>query len=344
MRKLPLFIGLLLWMTPAVQSQTPFWDYQFDDPAGWTLEDNWEIAPGLMQFSWSPVVLNYDLSAYSPPIMLVDNVESLIVNQYVEPYEWSVTTEKAEISLVLQEGEVVLWSWSLSSGIWGSPAGEDLELSISEYAGQEVQVRFRTFGPTTDAWWYWDVFNLRMTAWFDNDLAVTEVAGPHVLTLGDTGSWEVSVQNLGTDPRDNFSVNLRSYRSGELIGSFLVTDPLEPGVTGVYGFDKSFDQPYNDVIFGEVDNPGDVFPGNDRSDGFFLRIKPGSLFSILVWDNDNDIASIIDPEKGDEIQADDGLKRALDMAGFDYSEVGTLPGDLGDYDIVLSTMGCYCLG
>ena len=88
---------------------------------------------------------------------------------------------------------------------------------------------------------------------------------------------------------------------------------------------------------------GDEFEGNNVSKSHFVRINPDIDFSILVWDNDNDIETIICPVQGDEIQPSTALTRVLDEAGFEYNVIHFLPDDLDTYDMVFSTMGCFCV-
>ena len=75
----------------------------------------------------------------------------------------------------------------------------------------------------------------------------------------------------------------------------------------------------------------------------FLRIEPEVEYSILVWDNDNGIQSIICPENGDLITPITGLTRALDDAGLEYELFSYLPENLDDYTMVIATLGNYCL-
>ena len=79
------------------------------------------------------------------------------------------------------------------------------------------------------------------------------------------------------------------------------------------------------------------------SGSHFVRVNPDIDFNILVWDNDNSIETILDPENGDMIQPSTGLTRALDAAGLNYDFCSDLPDDLFEYEILYGTMGCYCV-
>jgi len=88
---------------------------------------------------------------------------------------------------------------------------------------------------------------------------------------------------------------------------------------------------------------GDEYEPNNVSLSHFLRVDPGIEYNIFVWDFDNSIETITDPEQGDAIQPSTGLSRALDAAGLDYDMGLYLPDNLDTYDIIFSTMGCYCV-
>jgi hypothetical protein len=75
-----------------------------------------------------------------------------------------------------------------------------------------------------------------------------------------------------------------------------------------------------------------------------LRINPPQEVNILVWDNDNGIETIINPETGVNQQASATIEQNLQEAGLQYSLLEKLPVDLSQYDIVIATMGSHCLG
>jgi hypothetical protein len=66
-------------------------------------------------------------------------------------------------------------------------------------------------------------------------------------------------------------------------------------------------------------------------------------YNILFWDNDNGIASVENPETGIMQEPHQGLQKAFQMAGISVDMVSNLPTNLEEYDIVVTTMGCYCL-
>lgn len=341
MKKLLLFFMFLLFVLP-ISAQTPYWTEDFNVGLGWTVEDNWTITGGKLQFYWSPSIQNFDASAISPVITLHESIGELIVNQYLDVYLTS-SDEMAEISIMYDGDEDILWSYALSGGNWGVMNGTDIEFSLVDYAGMDVQFKFRTFGADTYNWNWWDIFQLTMTVYLDQDLAVTEISGPTQIDLLETGTWNVEVKNTGSQAVSDFTIKLYDFKTGELIGSFNDTIEIDPQELNLYSFEWYSAAAYNTVFYGVVEYEEDEFEGNNISRSHFVRVNPDLDFNILVWDNDNGIATVICPEKGDEIEPSAGLTRALDAAEYEYDYYTYLPDDLIAYDIVFSTMGCFCV-
>ena len=339
-KNLVLILFMSLFWLP-MSAQTNWWVEDFGSSTGWTLEDNWSINSGKLWFNWSPTITNFDLSAVSPTITLHENVQDLIVKQYLDVYAGG--NEIAEIYIIIAGDEHRLWDFNLTGSNWGSANGTDIAFDISAYGGQDAQIKFRTFGATTYNWNWWNIFSLTITAYFDNDLCVNSVSGPTNIDLNETGTYEVEVENLGLQTQSNFTVDLYDCKEGDPIGSVLVTDNLATGEIGVYEFEWTAVEVYNTVFYGNIPNPDDYEP-NNTSGGHFVRVNPNVEFNVLIWDNDNGQSTIIDPEIGDYIQAQVGIKRALDAAGISYSLVTYLPNNLSDYDMIFATLGCYCVG
>ena len=334
---------LLLLLGISIFGQTPYWNEDFLEPQEWTLEGNWIMNTGHMRFDWYPIVVNFDMSAVSPVISLEDREYGLSINQFLEPWQYSATTEKAEISIISDTNEFILWSYDLSNGIWGTPAGMEMSFDITPYANTDIQIRFRSYGPTTDAWYWWDVFDISIITFMDNDMAVSGISGPVNLELNESGNWEVEVKNVGIDYRKDFTIKLFDYKTGNLIDSIQENDSLGFGETRTYTFEWYTDSAYNTALYAVLENEGDEFEANNISSGSFLRVKPERDINILVWENDNGIPTIVDPEIGDEVRPSDGLKRALRSAGFEYDSVYSLPDTLQDQDVIFAVLGCYCV-
>jgi hypothetical protein len=65
--------------------------------------------------------------------------------------------------------------------------------------------------------------------------------------------------------------------------------------------------------------------------------------SILIWDNDNGLPTVTEPESDEEVTSSVAMKHALDEAGLAYDFTDYLPNDLYNYDMIFCTMGCYCV-
>lgn len=337
-----LLLLLMLFKLPCM-AQTPAYSEDFSSGEGWNLDENWLINGGKMLFVWSPTITNFNLSATSEPITLMDNAEELIVTQYLDIFGASSPSEEAEIIIMANGDEFLLWEHLHSSGNWGQPAGTELLLDISEFAGEEVQIKFRTHGPSTFEWNSWNIFKLEILVMLENDLTITEVEGPLVIDVNEPGSWEVDVKNLGSLPQTDFTLKLFSFKYGDMIGEMVVSDAIDPGQTKTFTFDWTPIVAHNTALYGVVIKEGDEFEDNNISKSHFVRVSPDIEFNILVWDNDNDIETITDPDKGDLITPATGLIRALESAGLDYDFCTSLPDDLFSYEVLFGTMGCYCV-
>lgn len=343
MRKILYLLFMVFILHGVASAQTPYWNESFDNPQGWSLDENWNIANGKLRFNWSPTITNFDLSAVSSVVSLMDNTQELIVVQYLDAFGFGSPPEVAEIIIMKDGDEEVLWSYTLDDGNWGQQNGTELILDISAYGGSDVQFKFRTYGPTTYNWNWWDIFEMQLTTLLDNDLTVKQISGPAVLDAQETGIWQLTVKNLGSQPQSGFDVNLYSYKFGELIGNMQIQDVVDPQQASAYEFEWTPDTSQNTALFGEVILEGDEFSDNNKSISHFVRVRPDLEIKILVWDNDNGIETITDPEMGDVIQPSTALMRVLDAAGLDYDYVSGIPDDLFSYDMVFATMGCYCV-
>lgn len=343
MKKLVILTYTLLILCVEVKTQTVYWHEEFDVNQGWTLQENWSFSAGKIRFYWTPTITNFDLSAISPDISLIENTKELYVNQHLDAFNASNPPEAAEIYLIAGGNEYLLWDYTLNYGDWGLPTGSDVAFDISEFAGQTVKFRFRTYGPSTFQWNWWDVFDLKVTALLEKDLAAVSVNGPTILNPGETGTWSIQVKNLGSQPQSGFAVTLVSLKDNYTIGTLEIQETIAPQQTINLDFDWTPDMALNTALSALVELQGDEFEANDISKSHFLRVKPDIPFTVLVWDNDNGIETITDPEVGDHIEPSTALTRALDNTGISYQLVEVLPPLLENYDIIFATMGCYCL-
>lgn len=343
MKKILLFLAFFALCKLPVFSQTIFWSDSFDQNQGWTLGQNWNISGGKLQFNWSASIMNFDLSAVSPTIELEGNIQDMIITQGLDALGASTLPETAEIYLLVAGDEHLLWSHSLDAGGWGSSSGTEIVFDISNFAGQTVQVKFRTFGQSAYNWNWWWVFDMKLTALYENDLSAINITGPNIVSTNTTDTWNVKVNNPGLQPQSGFTVSMLDHKSGEVIGSVEITDTIHPQETMSVAFEWTPTDIINTTFFGVVDMDNDEFDGNNISKSHFIRVKPDIAYSMLVWDNDNGIATIVCPETGDLERPTVVLTRILDKAGIGYQLVDSLPLSLIEYDVIFISHGNFCL-
>lgn len=332
----------LFFKGPAI-SQVIHWEETFDDnPPGWNMDDHWSIAPGKLMMTWYPVITNYDQEAVSPVISLPNASGELIINQYLSIFS-VVTTEQCEISILHGGNETVLWDYECVNGDWGSQGGSELPLDISAFGGQDVQFKFRSWGPTTDAWYDWNVYDLTVTVLLDEDMAVTGINGPYNVDQDVLNNWAVSVKNSGLQVQTGYKVTLFDEFTGKKIDSVMVSEPLYTGETNEIDFSWTPDTCYNTVLYATVESEYDDYPANNTHYGAFVRVEPNFEYSVLVIDKDNGIATINDPETGQAMEPNVAIERILQNSGIEFETAYDVPNNLTDYDIVLLTLGCYCL-
>jgi hypothetical protein len=231
----------------------------------------------------------------------------------------------------------------LIDGNWGDYTGTEISFPINDYAGLDIQLRFRSFGPSNNVWIGWYILNVNLTANFDNDLGVISIEGQNIIEPNETGEWNVEVKNFGLESQSNFSLELYSYKSNDYLYSTIITDELVAGETDIISLSWTPTQVHNTVLYAKVVLAGDEFESNNISPNHFLRVDPDFDYSVLVWDNDNGIPTIVDPEGGNLLEGHEGLTKTLNRSGITYDFVEELPDDILNYDIILSSMGCYCL-
>ncbi|MCB0821135.1 MAG: hypothetical protein KDC09_00455 [Bacteroidales bacterium] len=340
-KKLLIVFFLILGLTSGY-AQTVIWQDEFDNGEGWNMQDNWAINYGTLQFTWMPEATNFDLTATSLPFYLEENSTELVINQFLSIF-YPSTDETAQIRLITQDDQIIIWDYPLSNGDWGLSSGSDLVIPIHDFAGTQVQLQFRTFGVTTFNWNQWDVNDVRVYGTFDKDIATTNISGPKSVELFETGIWTVDVTNFGTQSLTGYTVSIYENTGNALIGSVEETEDIEAGETRFYDIQWQSNAAFNTSFKAVVESIDDEFPGNNKSASMFVRVKPDLLTNVLLWDNDNGIQSVLDPEHEDMVDASTGLKRILNDADIDYEFASSLPQNLDNYDIIFATMGNYCL-
>ncbi|MCK5343262.1 MAG: hypothetical protein KAR20_07650 [Candidatus Heimdallarchaeota archaeon] len=338
--KRSLIIVVFVLLTSLVFSQSVYWEETFTpSPTGWSLDDNWSFSGGTLQLSWSPTITNYDLSAVSPVISLPDNVGDLVVTQFIDAY--SPVNEIMEIGVIVNGTPQELWQYELIGGNWGIPGGQDITLSLSDFAGEDVQLQFRSYGSSISNFNSWTIYNILVADSLDNDLAVTEVAGPTYLEQNQQGTWTVTVKNPGLLTQDDYTVRFFKHDGFE-IGSIQSTISLENNDTADFDFSWTPSEIESTALYGQVILGGDEFPDNDTKN-HYLRVNSETQLNVLILDNDND-SYYFPPETGNYIGCEGGIVETLELNGIGSTVVTSLPANLSAYDIVFVELGLWCLG
>lgn len=338
-----LFLLSLVFQVP-VFSQTAIIDEDFSDPVtDWQMEGNWGQEDGYLMLYYYPIVEDFDFSAVTPEFTVPASGGEIEFSMFLDVYQNNVTDEKCEISVVHSNGEDVVWTHDLSDGPWGDYSGSTLTVSVDDYVGEDVKLRMRSYGASTSALWGWFVFNVNFTTWFDHELCAMDIFGPSNLDAGENGMWEIDVRNQGLNTESDFAVNLYSYKKDQILATGVFEGSLASGETGVVEVEWEADEPHNTVLYASVESVTDQYPNNNTSSGRFLRIEPDLVYNVLFWDNDNGIASVENPESGMMQEPHVGIQKAFQAAGISIDFVNSLPDNLEDYHIVMTTMGNYCL-
>ena len=333
-------ILLLLMLAVIGYSQSVFWEETFTpQPTDWTLEDNWAFIDGTLQLSWNPTATDYDLSAISPIISLPDNVGEVIITQFLD--EYSASNEIISIGVVVDGNASELWQYELTNGDWGSQGGSNIALSLEEYAGQDIQLKFRSYGASTWNFESWRIYNVKITALLNNDLAIDSITGSTFIEENYEGQWSVVVKNSGLNIQDNYVVKLFKYGDEE-IASIAATSEIQSGETAIFYFNWTPTEIENTFLYGKVILDGDEFSSNNISNYHYLRIHSGEQLNVLILDSDNN-SHYVSPESGQSVGCEYGIKKSLGVNGITYSTVMELPEDLSPYDIVFIELGLWCL-
>ena len=342
-RKLILFAMLLYGAV--MHSQTTIWEENFDPPPpDWNLDENWVFQEEVLMFRWYPPSSNYDIAAISPLISLPEEATELSIFQFLGVNSVLVTNEQAQISIISGNTEIEVWNHLCSSGNWGYEGGQELIIPVSDYAGQDIQIKFRSFGSSTDIWNYWFVYKMNIKALFNSDLQVTEVQGDNNIAIGENGNWSVFVKNTGVTDIENFNLHLFCNKTAQILTTVNYSEVIEAGNTAEIEMQWASENSYNTTIVGIINNDFDDFAGNNQSQPYFLRIEPDESYNVLVLDMDNGIASIENPETHVLEQANEGIENALFAAGIAYDYDDRIPSNISDYEIVILTLGSFCLG
>ena len=230
---------------------------------GWTTAgspNNWTWSAGYAYLYWSPSVTNYDMSLISPEILLPDNpldIYDLTVSMYIDDYSTD-TGEIMEIWVIHDGGETMLFEWDLDiNDDWGVSGGTDWIYSdLDVYAGQEIQIKFRSHGGDTYNFNYWYVY----------DVLIDGAIQPP-----DYGALEGIVTDGDLNPLEGVRVTADDADYNPVytndLGYYLI-DPMAVGLYNVEYYKDGYSLvEYNDVVIDSgVTTVLDVVLGNPTMD------------------------------------------------------------------------------
>ncbi len=274
-------VVFLLMFSFALWGQTVAWTETFDtDPGTWTLDSNWSIGGGELKLNWNPSVENYDLSAISPEITLPENVGDVIISQYIDDYS-DDTGEMMEISVIAGGEDNVVWSYNLDENDdWGVTGGEDLPLSLTDYAGQTIQLKFRSTGGTTYNFNFWHIYQVDIMANLANDMAALTVTGNVTPTVGQETNYTVTVKNTSSNPQSDYIVKLMGEGDVEL--NSVAGPALDANAEGQVVLAWTPETAGNTFIYGKVILEGDEFAGNDVTPNLNIGVQNSGTTGITI--------------------------------------------------------------
>ncbi len=270
-----MFVAMIMVISAFAWGQSIFYEEPFDTNEGWTLESNWSITGGALTLGWSPSITNYDLSATSPDIIVPATAGDMVVSMYLNDFSTQGNPpETFEIIVVAGGVNNILWSYS-SVGDWGVTGGQDLTLPLASYAGQTIQLKFRSHGATTFNYNYWYIYDIKAYASLNTDLAATTLTGVSTPSINSQYPYVVSVRNTGLTTVSNYTVKLMQTGDVELgsaTGTSIApqeiieyTIPWTPTVLG------------DTQIWGKVIATGDENPNNDQTAHMTVSVMEAGL-------------------------------------------------------------------
>ena len=280
MKSLNIALCLLILMAIpfAAFSQTYLWEEDFaTDPGNWTLQANWSVTSGYLQFYYSPTTTDYNLAATSPVITLPNNAGNLLVTQYINYF--SYVDEAFEIAVLVGGETDVLWTHGDGTD-WGVEAGSLLELSLIEYQGQDIQLRFRSWGTSTWNINWWRIYHLAIEGSFDDDLSTLSITGPASPSINTTANYTIAVRNNGVNNQSDYTVRL--MKEGDVEIASIAGEHITTGQTINYTLPWTPTEAGATYLYGEVILENDEVPANNITDNLNVLVMPEGILVATI--------------------------------------------------------------
>jgi len=234
---------------------------------GWTTlgsPNNWLWSAGYAYLYWSPAVLDYDMSLISPMIELPNDpseIFDLTVSMYIDDYS-SDSGEIMEIWVIHDTGEDMIFEWDLDDhDDWGVSGGTNWTYdNMPQYAGQTVQLKFRSHGGSTYNFNYWYIYDVLL-----------EYMG----VIPDYGALEGTVTDYDGNPIQNVRVSIGDGSVYTDENGYYFTGPVEVGIWNV----QFYHEDYTELIYYDVEICEDQTTVLDAMLGNpTMEITPDSLY------------------------------------------------------------------
>lgn len=279
-----IFALLLMAISGGLWGQSTVWNEPFDSNNGWTLGQNWTIDDGRLRLYYDPTITDYDISAISPIIQLPANASQLTVNQFFSDYSID-SGEILEIILVSNNQDHILWTWNTdSNNSWpdenNNPA--DISFSILPYAGQSVQIKLRSHGGSTWNINNWDIYNIKILASYQNDLATLNLSGNTIITEDLSSTFNLQVFNAGLISQSNYSVEL--YNANNQLLSSAPGITVAAGDTVIVPISWTPPSPGQAILFAKIVLASDELLTNNISDSLTITILQTGTVSVYAGD------------------------------------------------------------
>src|SRR5690554_878128 len=255
----------------SLTAQSVYWEETFEVNSGdWELNGNWSITGNCLELFWSPEVMNYDMQAISPIITLPENTGDIRIIQYISQFEFGDDGEFFEIAVLQGEEIDVIWSHTENED-WGEDGGSELSYSLTEYGGEDIQLRFRSAGGSTYNINYWEIYNIAIMASLDDDLAAIGIACDVEPIVGLSVPIDITVKNVGLNTQNDYTVSLNNI-DGLLVDSIQSDVALEPDEEAVFTLSWTPDSGGIYDFYGEVLLDGDDNDSNNQTELLTLEV------------------------------------------------------------------------
>jgi hypothetical protein len=275
-----MLVAMFMVVVAFAWGQSIFYEEPFDTNNGWTLESNWSITAGALTLSDTPTITNYDLSATSPNIVVPATAGDMVISHYLHQY---TPPETFEIIVVAGGTPNILWSYNESAS-WGVVGGQDLTLSLVPFAGQTIQLKFRSHGATTFGFYDWFIYDIKAYASLNMDMGALSLTGSTTPTQGTATNYIVTVKNTGLTAVTAYTVKLMKNTTVE-IGSQAGTS-LAPNTTQTHTFNWTPDATGPAVLTGKVILTGDLNPNNDITPELNINVQPTGVQAVTIGAGD----------------------------------------------------------